>query len=99
MEHSGWVIFIAAFIWSVFGIGGTINNGLFHANASELFKHAQAVNIGVGFIASGIYLLFYYPYVGAGFCVFGAYLCVNEYRNFKLYERKMEKQDRGNCHK
>ncbi|EKM7489205.1 hypothetical protein ACX9Q3_002106 [Klebsiella oxytoca] len=90
MDHWGWVAAGAVFIWSIFGLGGVITNGGY-AKASAPYTHYQAMNGSFGFVAAGIFLLFFYPYWGLGIGGFGLILflkaCIEYFR--------WKKQDRG----
>lgn len=64
MEHWVWVTVGALFIWSIFGIGGFIENGGMHGGVTEPFIHYQSMSGYFGFVAAGIFLVFFYPVVG-----------------------------------
>lgn len=91
MGHWGWVAAGAVFIWSIFGVGGVFTNGGLHSGATAPYTHYQAMNGSFGFVAAGIFLLFFYPYVGLGIGGVGLLIFLKASIDYLRWK----KQDRG----
>ena len=86
----GWVVTIAVMIWFSISLAGLINSGGFNENTQQPFLFAQSAGFGLGFLCSGIFLLFHYPYAGCVLFALAAYVVISGYRDLKKWESKID---------
>ncbi|MBQ0600914.1 hypothetical protein J7S78_14035 [Klebsiella oxytoca] len=94
MEHWGWVMAGAVFIWGVFGFGGVVKNGGLYPGATPPYTHYQAMNGSFEFVAAGIFL-FFSPYVGIGIGSFGLLIFLKACLDYLRWKKQDRSENQG----
>lgn len=73
-------------------VGGFVNNGGMRRDVSPPFTHYQTMSGYFGFVAAGIFLLFFYPVVGLAIGAIGLLLFLLSCIDYLRWKKKIMRE-------